>query len=160
LLTPLTGAAAGSDVEVVAFNAGGAFKYKGFHALGEFFFQHSEIDLGGFLEEEDYGWNLQGSYTHKSGWGLAGRVSVVSIDNALNPGAQLLAPLSTGSTGGGTALPGTGDIYEYTVGINRYFNGHGRKVQADFTFQSVDPQSGSLPDNDNLIFRIMATLNI
>ena len=49
---------------------------------------------------------------------------------------------------------------EFTVGVNKFFDGHARKIQADFTFQQVDNDNAGLMDDDNLIFRIMATLAI
>lgn len=151
------------DVDVLAFNVNGAAKYKGIHALAEFFMHNTEPDVPGSQSNDNTGWNLQGSFTTQTGWGFGGRVSGVSIDNSGIPG---LFPPSGGATGGGTGLgipaAGTpsGDVMEFSVGVSKYFNGHGRKVQADLTFQQVDNDAAALQDQDNIIFRIMATLGI
>lgn len=158
------GANAGADVEIFGYNVGGAVKYQGFHGLAGFFGYTSDEDVGGSQESDSLGWVVQGSFTQSGGqldgWGVAGRVSAVDIDT-VGAGSNLgiVAP-SGGSTGGGTTLAAPGDVVEFEIGLNRYFNGHDRKVQASVTFQQVDFDAGGATDPDNIIFRVMATLGI
>lgn len=153
--------AGAGDVDVLAINAGGAFKLKGVHALVEVFFHNAEAaNVPTATDSEAMGWNGQVSYTLQNGWGFALRGSMVSVDRLSTGATQYIAPASGGLTSGGTALSGTGDVTEITLGINKYFNGHGRKVQADVTFQTVESDTTGVQDADNIIFRIQATLAV
>lgn len=148
---------AGPDVDVFAFNFGGLFKGHGFHALFEYFSYNADIDTPGGVDASSSGWNIQGSYCFDGGWAVGARASMVKIDDN-NLAAGALRPTSGGSTGGGTILVGDGDVTEFTVGVNKFLNAHDRKIQADVTLQSVDPDTGN--SQDNIIFRLMATLGI
>jgi hypothetical protein len=149
------GGAGAPDVEIFAFNLGGVFKGNGFHALAEFYSYDADID--GVDDASSTGWNAQGSYCFEGGWGVGARISMVKIDDTTAASA-ILRPTSGGSTGGGTVLVGSGDVTEITVGVNKFLNAHDRKLQADLTLQSVDPDTGN--SQDNIIFRLMATLGI
>jgi hypothetical protein len=155
-----TGPVGTADQEVLAFNLGGAFVGHGFSALGEFFWHSSEADVTGSQDHEAMGWNIQGTYNLEEGWGIGARLSMVTIDTINAAAVQTIFPTSAGGTGGGTALAGAGDVMEVTVGVSKFFNGHHRKVQADFTYQMVDPDAAAVQDLDNLIFRVMATVII
>jgi hypothetical protein len=149
------GAPLGPDVEIFAFNVGGVFKGHGIHGLAEFFSYDADID--GVDDASSTGWNVQGSYNMDGGWAFGARISMVKIDDTTAASA-LLRPTSAGSTGGGTTLVGAGDVTEITLGASKYLNAHDRKVQADITLQSVDPDVGN--SQDNIIFRLMATIGI
>lgn len=143
------------DNEIFAFNLGAAFKGSGVHGLVEYFSHSSEPDVSGSTSADSSGFNAQASYTLMEGWGFGIRYSMVTIDSG---GTQVILPASSGVTGGGTVFLGPGDVSELSFGVSKYFDGHGRKVQADVTLQSVDPDTGT--DADNIIVRVMATLAI
>ena len=149
-----TAGAGNADVDELAYNVNVAAKGQGFHVLAEYFGHNTDPDTPGSQDADTSGWNIQASKQFDGGFGVAARASMVSIDDA----GSLISATSSGATGGGTALVGTGEVTEFTIGVNRFFNGHGRKLQADITFQSVDPDTGS--SLDNIIFRLMATLGI
>ena len=147
----------GNDVDVFSYNVGGAVKTGGIGAMAEFFGWNGDPDTAGGTDEDATGFNVQVTYIAEGDWGFGGRISQVSVDNASSAG-RLFNASSAGLTGGGTALTAKGEVWEYSLGVTRFYNGHKRKVQADITFQNVDPDSGG--SQDNILFRIMATLNI
>lgn len=152
----------GGDIDVFAYNIGGAIKTGGVSGLAEWFGWSGDPDVTGGQDQDANGFNVQGTYTSDGMWGFGARVSMVSIDNPITANDGL-RPLSGGAnngglTGGGTSLVTKGDVLEFSLGATRFYNMHGRKLQADITFQSVDPDAGT--SQDNIIFRVMATVEI
>lgn len=151
-----------SDVDIFSYNVGGALKTGGISVLAEYFGWNGDPDVSGASTDQDAGgWNVQGTYSADDNWSFGARVSMVDIDTAASVGATsvgLIGATSAGSTGAGTALVGKGDVTEFSLGVSRFYNAHKRKLQADITFQSVDPDTGT--SQDNIIFRVMATLAI
>lgn len=146
------------DVDVFAYNIGGAVKTGGISALAEWFGWNADPDGAGATTDQDAtGFNVHGTYTSDGMWGFGARVSMVNIDNPLTGGAGIF-PASTGMAGLGTALTTEGEVLEFSLAASRFYNMHNRKLQADITFQSVDPDSGT--SQDNIIFRVMATIQI
>lgn len=86
----------------------GAFKLQGFSAVGEYFHERAEPHAG-----TSYGtaaWYAQTSYAIRSGYELALRYSAVRPD--------VDAP--------------DGDLTEKGIAVNRYFEGHDIKLQAEY----------------------------
>ncbi|MCA8971089.1 MAG: hypothetical protein KDC95_14955 [Planctomycetes bacterium] len=152
------------DVDVFAFNVGGAVKTGGISGLAEYFGWSGDPDFnaGANNDQGANGFNVQVTYTADANWGFGGRVSMVSVDAPATlggTGGNLMTIQSAGGLGGGTTLAGKGDVTEFSLGVSRFFNAHDRKLQADITFQNTDPSGGG-GSQDNIIFRVLATLSI
>jgi len=142
--------AGGQDIDVFAYTVGGAFKGWGIHGLAEFFSYSADPDVG--AKTDAMGWNIQGSYALEQGWGFGGRASMVTIDdNASFLTARTGTPITLGAV--------SGDVTEFTFGVNKFWNNHARKIQGDVTFQEVNPDGGT-PSSSNILFRVMFTLAI
>lgn len=142
------------DIETTSININTAWKVQGFAAQGEVFLRTD--DPTGGTEEDSEGWYVQGSYTLPKAansdmqWGFAGRIAMIDSDNTT-------AFLSTSSTGPWAMLGGApGDILEITGGLNAFYHGHACKTQINYTFQDVNPDSGT--SSTNHIIAIQITL--
>ncbi len=139
----------GVAAQGMIFNLNAAVKSNGFSGMVDFYLRSAEIDGTSSADASATGITVQGTYLFEGNWVAGARYSWVNIDD--DTGVNSAISLTTPSYGG-TSLSANGDATEITIMGGKLLNGHAHKVLADFTFQSVDPDSGT--SFDNIIFRV------
>ncbi|HHI79732.1 MAG TPA: hypothetical protein ENK02_07105 [Planctomycetes bacterium] len=133
----------GVDSQSVSVNLSAVVKTHGIHGMVDAFYRTAEED-GGTADASAKGFTIQGSYVTESMWTFGARYSWVDIDD--DAGVNPLISVKSHSSGG-TSLTSNGSASEITIMGGKFFNGRKHKVLFDFTFQNVDPDSGSSVDN-------------
>lgn len=138
-----------ASIENTTINVNAAVKTgSGIAAQGEVFLR-SDDAAGAAAEADSNGWYVQGSYTtpqQSTQWGFAGRFGMVSIDDA---NALLAVPGM--NAGQANVLGGaTGDVLEIQGVVSAYYHKHALKTQFGYTFQDVDPDTGTSSENHSL----------
>lgn len=131
------------DIESTSINLNTAWNAKNWNFLGEWFTRRDDIQSGVSDEEDVSGWAASLGYLlPKSGdsalrWGLGLRYGMVETDAGEAGGVNFL----TGARGIGSDA---GDATELSAVVNAFYNGdHSCKTQVQYTWQDVDPSTGS-----------------
>lgn len=146
------------DSESLSFNVNTAWRVKGFHAMGDFFYRMDDTssDVSTLQDETSIGWQLQASYTlPKSGdsslqWGFGARVSGVTLDDANGGAPQWITGTSLGNR--------SGDIMTFEAGVNAFYHEHSAKTQLTYRYESVKPDGAGAQDETNHAIALMLTL--
>jgi hypothetical protein len=114
----------------VTLDAG--FRWQRFTLQAAGYYRHNEIKKAGRPDNDDWGYYGQvGYYLLAQRLELAGRIAEVLFDKANNPAT-------------------TGNVTEYTIGLNYYLRGHNVKLQTDYSLLTKAPFSGGHANDHRL----------
>jgi hypothetical protein len=118
----------------VTLDAG--FRWRRFTVQAAGYYRHNEIKAAGRPDSNDWGYYGQvGYYLVPQRWEIAGRIAAVRFDQANNPGT-------------------TGNVTEYTVGLNYYLHGHNVKLQMDYSLLAKEPFAGGHANDHRLRMQV------